>query len=161
MEELNTFIESNPDPRELKRAIAVKMTLQGYRHQEIITVLQVSSGFISKWKQVFVLSGIKGLKLKHQGSRGYLSQLEKEQVLKWLENKNEWNLNELEYYVAVEFGVTFAAKSSYYDLFHAAGISWKKSQKRNPRKDELAVKKKKKRLSNFWHSTESQLNRRN
>lgn len=142
MEELNTFIESNRDPRELKRAIAVKMTLQGYRHQEITSILQVSSGFISKWKQEFVLSGIKGLKLKHQGSRGYLSQLEKEQVLKWLENKNEWNLNELEYYVAVEFGVTFAAKSSYYDLFHAAGISWKKSQKRNPRKDELAVKKK-------------------
>lgn len=95
------------------------MTLQGYRHQEIISVLQVSSGFISKWKQEFLLSGIKGLKLKHQGSRGYLSQLEKEQVLKWLGNKNEWNLNELEYYVAVEFGVTFAAKSSYYDLFHA------------------------------------------
>ncbi len=142
MEELNTFIESNPDPRELKRALAVKMTLQGYRHQEIITVLQVSSGFISKWKQEFVISGIQGLKLKHQGSRGYLSQLEKKQVLKWLENKNEWNLNELEYHIAVDFGVTFAAKSSYYDLFHAAGISWKKSQKRNPRKDESAVKKK-------------------
>ena len=118
------------------------MTLQGYRHQEIITVLQVSSGFISKWKQEFVLNGIEALKLKHKGSRGYLSQLEKQQVLLWLENKNEWNLNELEYYVAVEFSVTFAAKSSYYDLFRAAGISWKKSQKRNPRKDELAVKKK-------------------
>lgn len=26
MEELNTFIESNPDPRELKRALAVRMT---------------------------------------------------------------------------------------------------------------------------------------
>ena len=63
------------------------MTLQGYRHQEIITVLQVSSGFISKWKQEFVLNGIEGLKLKHKGSRGCLSQLEKQQVLKWLENK--------------------------------------------------------------------------
>ncbi len=79
---LEDLIESNPDPRELKRALAVKMTLKGYRHQEIISVLQVSSGFISKWKQEFVLSGIKGLKLKHQGSRGYLSQLEKEQVLR-------------------------------------------------------------------------------
>ena len=89
-------------------------------------VLQVSSGFISKWKQEFILNGIEGIKLKYKGSKGYLSQLEKQQVLKWLENKNEWNLNELEYYVAVEFGVTFAVKSSYYDLFRAAGISWKK-----------------------------------
>ena len=59
-----------------------------------------------------------------------MSQLEKEQVLKWLENKNEWNLNELEYYVAVEFGVTFAAKSSYYDLFHACREFHGKSHRR-------------------------------
>jgi putative transposase len=149
MEELNTFIESNPDPRELKRAVAVRMTLEGYKHQEIIKVLQVSSGFISKWKQEFVLNGIEGLKLKYQGSRGYLSQSEKQQVLIWLESKNEWNLNELEYYIAVEFDVTFAAKSSYYDLFHIAGISWKKSQKRNPSKNEEAVAEKKKKLSSF------------
>lgn len=149
MEQLNAFIESNPDPRELKRAIAVRMTLEGYRHQEIIKVLQVSSGFISKWKQEFIINGIKGLKLKYQGSRGYLSPSEKQQVLLWLEKKNQWSLNELEYYLAQEFDVTFVAKSSYYDLFHAAGISWKKSQQKNPRKDETAVALKKKRLRNF------------
>lgn len=143
MKELDAFIEFNREPRELKRAIAVRMTLEGYRHQEIKKILQVSTGFISKWKQEFILDGIEGLKLKHKGSRGYLSQTEKQQVLKWLEKKNEWSLNELEYYLAVEFNVTFAAKSSYYDLFHAAGISWKKSQKRNPRKKlEIVAKKK-------------------
>ena len=149
MEELNAFIESNPDPRELKRALAVCMVSEGYKHREIIKILQVSSGFISKWKQEYILNGIEGLKLKHKGSRGYLSQSERQQVLRWLENKSEWNLNELEYYIAVEFEVIFAAKSSYYDLFHAAGISWKKSQKRNPRKNEDAVAEKKKKLSNF------------
>ena len=51
MEELDAFIESNPDPRELKRALAVSMTMKGYKHREIIDILQVSSGFISKWKQ--------------------------------------------------------------------------------------------------------------
>ena len=143
MKELDAFIEFNREPRELKRAIAVRMTLEGYRHQEIKKILQVSTGFISKWKQEFILDGIEGLKLKHKGSRWYLSQTEKQQVLKWLEKKNEWSLNELEYYLAVEFNVTFAAKSSYYDLFHAAGISWKKSQKRNPRKKPEIVAKKK------------------
>ena len=91
------------------------------------------------------MNGIEGLKLKYQGSKGYLSQSERQEVLKWLEEKNSWNLNELEHYVAESFGVTFVAKSSYYDLFHAAGISWKKSQKRNPKKDEVAVAVKKKR----------------
>jgi len=47
MEELNTFIESNRDPRQLKRALAVRMSLQGYPHREIMPILQVSSGFIS------------------------------------------------------------------------------------------------------------------
>lgn len=69
MKELDTFIESLADPRELKRAVAVRMTLEGYKHQEIIKILQVSSGFISKWKQEFILKGIEGLKLKYQGSR--------------------------------------------------------------------------------------------
>ncbi|BAZ46969.1 transposase (plasmid) [Chondrocystis sp. NIES-4102] len=143
MEELDALIESNPDSRELKRAVAVRMTLQGYKHREIIGVLQVSEGFISKWKQEYMVNGVEGLRLKHQGSRGYLNSLEKQQVLLWLENKNEWNLNELEYYVASEFEVTFAARSSYYDLFHAAGISWKKSHKRNPsKKPELVAEKK-------------------
>ena len=149
MEELDALIESNPDPRELKRAVAVRMTLKGYKHREIIEILQVSSGFISKWKQEYILKGIEGLRLKYQGSKGYLNPLEKQQALLWLENKNEWNLNELEYYLAESFEVTFATRSSYYDLFHEAGISWKKSQKRNPSKKPELVAEKKKRLRNF------------
>lgn len=146
MEELDAFIDSNPDPRELKRAIAVRMTLRGYPHREIMKILQVSSGFVSKWKQAFIINGIEGIKLGYQGSKGYLSSQEKAIVMSWLKEKNSWNLNELEYYIAEQFKVTFSAKSSYYDLFHEAGISWKKSQKKNPRKDPEAVALKKKRL---------------
>lgn len=149
MEELEAFIKSNPSPRELKRALAVQMALSGYRHKEIMKILQVCSGFISKWKQAFVIEGVKGLKLGYIGSKGYLSSGEKEQVLQWLKNKNYWNLGELEYYIAKEFDVTFAAKSSYYDLFHEAGISWKKSQKKNPATSEEAVSLKKKEIEHF------------
>jgi len=149
MEQLDAFIDSNPDPRELKRALAVKMTLRGYPHREIMKILQVSSGFISKWKQAFILKEIEGIKLAYQGSKAYLSSQEKAIVIDWLKGKNSWNLNELEYYLAEQFKVTFAAKSSYYDLFHEAGISWKKSQKKNPRKDNEAVALKKKKLKSF------------
>jgi transposase len=122
MEELNAFIESNPDPRELKRALAVRMTLRGYPHREIMKILQVCSGYISKWKQAFIINGIEGIKLGYQGSKSYIAQ---------------------------EFNVTFVAKSSYYDLFHEAGISWKKSQKKNPGKDPEAVASKKKEIETF------------
>ncbi len=144
MEELDAFIESNPDSRELKRALAVSMTLRGYPHRKIMKVLKVCSGFISKWKQAFIMNGVEGIKLAHKGSQGYLSQEQKTEVITWLKNNKTWNLNELEYYVAENFGVTFAAKSSYYQLFHEAGVSWKKSQKKNPDKkpEEIAAKKK-------------------
>ncbi|MCH2232475.1 MAG: helix-turn-helix domain-containing protein, partial [Crocinitomicaceae bacterium] len=90
MEELNGFISSNPDPRELKRAIAVRMTLRGHTHREIMDILQVCSGFISKWKQAFIINGIEGIKLSYQGSKGYLTSWEKEQIIHWLKKKNSW-----------------------------------------------------------------------
>jgi len=119
------------------------LTLQGYPHREIMTILQVCSGLISKWKQELIFKGVEGLKLAYQGSKGYLSPEQKQQLLTWLKEKNYWNLNELQCYLASEFNVVFAARSSYYDLFHEAGISWKKSQKKNPGKDPEAVAEKK------------------
>ncbi|KAM3094727.1 helix-turn-helix domain-containing protein [Phormidesmis sp. 146-35] len=61
MEELIAMIQSNPDPRELKRALAVQMVLQGYTYFAIQDVLQVSVGFISKSKQAFEAAGADGL----------------------------------------------------------------------------------------------------
>lgn len=49
--------------REVQRAIAVKMLLCGYKHEQIRPVLGVSSGFISKWKKAFFQNGVEGLKL--------------------------------------------------------------------------------------------------
>jgi hypothetical protein len=67
--ELKDFIQSNPDARELKRAVAVQMFLNGYKHREIQESLSVSSGFISKWIALYGEQGVQGLKLKY--SLGY------------------------------------------------------------------------------------------
>jgi len=40
MDELNSFLAGNPDPREYKRALAVKMALQGYPYLEIMSLLR-------------------------------------------------------------------------------------------------------------------------
>lgn len=48
MEELMEFIQANPDPRELKRALAVKMVMQNYALSTIGSVLGVSLCFVSK-----------------------------------------------------------------------------------------------------------------
>lgn len=146
MNELNQFIETCLDSREMKRALAVKMTLQGFTHSEIMTLLQVSSGFISKWKQIFLLSGVNGLKLGYKGKAGYLSDFQKQQVIDWLKQQNHWNLEELEEYLLETFNVSYEAKSSYYNLLHEAGLSWQKAQVVHPQKDPEKVALKKKRF---------------
>jgi transposase len=141
MDELSQFIQGNPDPRELKRALAVQMVLQDYRHREIQAVLQVSSGFISKWTQAFEQHSVEGLRLQHKGSTGYLDAGERLAVLEWLKQKNYWDLQELQAYLENSHDVVFRSEHRYYELFHVAGISSKKTQKRNPKKDLELVKK--------------------
>ena len=48
MDELVKFIESNPDAREFKRALAVQMVLKGYLYRQIEEILHVSDSFIAQ-----------------------------------------------------------------------------------------------------------------
>jgi putative transposase len=141
-EDLTQLIESNPDPRELKRAVAVQMFLSGLKHREIQGILSVSSGFISKWTQQYDLGGVSNLKLGHRGSSGYLTADQRASVITWVKTQAYWHLPELQAHLEAEYEVVFKSKQSYYDLFTEAGLSWKKSQKRNPKTDPELVKKK-------------------
>ena len=143
LDDLYAFIQSNPDARELKRAIAVQMFLNGYKHREIGESLGVSSGFISKWTCRYEQSGVSGLRLGHKGSVGYLSATQRQDVMAWLKNKDYWNLTELQQHIEQEYEVVFESKQSYYTLFKEPGISWKKTQKYNPKADAEWVEKEK------------------
>lgn len=142
LDDLKDFIESNPDARELKRAVAVQMFLKGYKHREIRESIGVSSGFISKWTGQYEQLGVSGLSLGYPGSAGYLEPEQRQSVIAWLKEKNYWNLAELQAYIDAVYGVVFNSKQSYYTLFEQAGISWKKTQKRNPKADPVLVEKK-------------------
>lgn len=146
-DELHDFIASNPDARELKRAVAVQMFRKGYKHREIGESLGVSSGFISKWTGQYEQLGVSGLALRYLGSVGYLEPEQRQSVIAWLKSKNYWNLAELQAYIEQEYEVVFDSKQSYYTLFEQAGISWKKTQKRNPKANSELIGEKNRRLS--------------
>lgn len=149
IEELLKFIKGNPDSRELQRALAVKLVFENYSYSQIQQVLNVSLGFISKWTTVFKSQGIGGLKLGYKGDPGYLTLEQKSKVITWLKNKDYWDLAEVEFYLSESYGISFKSKQSYYDLFTLAGISWKKSPKKNPKKEPELVKLKKKEITDF------------
>jgi len=139
MESLKTFIRTTQDARELKRGLAVQMSLLKRPWDEITQEIGVSRSFISKWRSHFKKQGVSGLSLGYQGSTGYLEAHQREHVLSWLNRQKVWKLEKLIAFIQDNYGILYQSKQSYYDLFSQSGISWKKSQKRNPKKDPLKV----------------------
>jgi len=92
------------------------MLLCEYKHEQIMPILGVSSGFISTYKKAFFKMGVEGLKLAHKGSFGLLDDIQRDEVIEWLHSKDRWTLNELEYYIASKYGVTFSSRQSYYSV---------------------------------------------
>ena len=85
---LREFIQSNPDARELKRALAVKMALQGEPYSQIKKLLGIHPSCITNWKNRFLEQGLNGIKLGYQGSKGYLTPESRVEVVNWLKEKN-------------------------------------------------------------------------
>lgn len=142
LQELEDWIKSRLDSRELKRALGVKLALKGWSYRGIAEVLNVSTSFISKWKKRFHFAGVEGLKLSYQGAKSYLTEQQKQQVITWIKEQNHWDLSELECYLSEQYDVVFQSPTSYYELLKEARISWQKAQKKHPRQDPELVKKK-------------------
>jgi putative transposase len=133
LDDLNDFISSNPDARELKRAVAVQMFLKGYKHREIGESIGVSSGFISKWTQFYEQLGVSRLKLGYSGSLGYLEPEQRQAVIAWLKSKNYWNLVELQMYIEQEYEVVFDSTTACLNKLGLAGRKPKSAiQKQTP-----------------------------
>jgi transposase len=129
---LEELIMSNPEPRELKRALAVKMRLQGMKHDQIQPVLGVHSSYISRWESRYRQEGVAGLHSKYQGSRGYLTQTQRQEVTDWIQQENQRTLWELIDYLEKHYEVVYSSVQSYYDLLKQAGMSWHRGKKKVP-----------------------------
>lgn len=139
---LAAFIHSNPDARELKRAIAVKMAIENEPYSNITKLLGMHKSCITTWKQRFSDQGLDGIKLSYKGASSYLTPEQISETITWLKTKDYWSLDELVNYLDENYGVIYQSKQSYYDLLSSAGISWKRTQKINPKYNPDLVKKK-------------------
>ncbi len=134
LKDLEDFIRSNPHPQELKRGLVIQMLSEQIPISKIMKILGVSESFVLKWKNIFALDGVEALKLQYAGSEGYLSQKQQEEIHQFLQSKSAWTLDELKYHVLVTYDVIYQSDQSYHNMFHEAKISWKKTQKRTPKR---------------------------
>ncbi|MHC5609962.1 MAG: transposase [Nostoc sp.] len=96
--ELQDFITLRPDAPEVRKALAVKLVYQGYLYDEIQTILDVSRGSITAWKQSYVPVVNERDKQTYYGAVDYLLG---ELVLKANEAGNSKNtIDYLEYLLA-------------------------------------------------------------
>ncbi len=110
---LTEFIQNNPEARELKRALAVKMALQGQPYSKITKFLGMHKSCITIWKQKFEAKGLDGIKLAYQGSSNYLTPEQRAETITWLQTRSYWNLDELVTYLDERYGVIYKSKQSY------------------------------------------------
>ena len=111
---LSAFIASHPDARELKRALAVQMTLLGIKQGAIQAILGVQSSFISTWKKRYLSEGVACFRLGYKGSQPYLSADQRAQIHAWLVTQSQPSVASLASYIQTQFGVVFKSSQRYY-----------------------------------------------
>jgi transposase len=150
MRSLDEIINESRDAREVKRALCVKMTLSEMATSQVCALLNVSPQYISKWRVKYEADGAESLLLAHRGSESYLSAEGRAQITAWIKEHETLSLEAVRDYVEAEFGVVYQSKQSYYDLLQMGGMSYHKSEKRNPKRDEEQVLARREEIKKKW-----------
>jgi putative transposase len=132
METVDDLINDATDPRETKRAIAVKMLLTGLSPQSIAQVLNVSEQYVSNWKRKYEKEGTTGLRLAYHGKASFLSQEQGLAVVAWIKTHSTLTIERLRDYLESDYGVVNESKQSYYDLLAGGGMSYHGTSAANP-----------------------------
>lgn len=158
MGDLDALINEGSDPRALKRALSVKMGQQGFSPVQIGQLLNVSPQYVSKWKGRYQRAGVGGLEVGYRGSERYLTEGQREDVLQWVGGHQTLSVGAVRDYVEAHYGVVYHSKQSYYELLAAGGMSYHRSEKVNPKRDEAQVVARREEIKKNWRRTKKKLN---
>lgn len=153
MKSIDEIINHSRDAREVKRALCVKMRLNEMATAQICELLNISAQYVSKGNGKYEAEGAEGLELGYLGSASYLSKEARTKVLEWIKGQEAMSLAAVRDYVEAEHGILYQSKQSYYDLLDAAGLSYHKSEKRNPKHDEQQVQERRAEIKKKWSNT--------
>ena len=159
MELLDTFISERLN-LEAKRGLCVRMYNEGIASSSICKILQVSQQYVSKWTRKYKERGLPSLYSKYKGKPSFLSSEEQKEIIDFLLKKEVYSLAELQRYIKEKYAVIFKSKQSYYDLLSAGGLSWHKTQKSNPKKDDVLVLEKREEIKKNWIQKGKQLKKK-
>ena len=139
MDKLTKLIEETTDVRELKRALSVKLGEAGMATEAIGAVLQVTPRAVRKWRRRYEQEGVEGLHVRYRGSESYLGVEQRQELEDWLGAQETITIEEVRDEVEARYGIVYQSKQSYYDLLEASGLSYHRTEKGNPNRNEAHV----------------------
>ena len=152
MTSLDEIINESRDALEVKRAVCVRMALSEMPTAQISEMLNVTQQYVSKWRVRYEQEGARSLLSGYQGSESYLTNEQRAQILSWIKSHETISVAAVRDYVEENYSVVYQSKQSYYDLLQAAGLSYHKSEKRNPKRDEARVLEKRAEIKKNWNT---------
>lgn len=159
MQDLDEMINEATEVREVKRAVSVKMGQPGFSPAQICQVLNVSPQYVSKWKGQYAAEGAAALRLSHRGSEGYLSEAQRQELVQWIGAHQTLTVEAVRDAVEERYGVVYQSQQSYYDLLEVGGLSYHRSEKVNPQRDEAQVVARREEIKKNWRRTGKRLSR--
>ena len=124
---------------EAQRVLCVHLDELGYSSSQIQEILQVIQSYVSKWTIRYKKSGLEALPTHYKGKPSYLSSSQKAEILAHLTEQDSYSLDKLVGHIQENYGVLFKSEEYYYQLLRAGGLSWHRTQKSNPKKEEAQV----------------------
>src|SRR6185312_4872892 len=150
MDRLVQLIEETNDVRELKRALSVKLGEGGMSTEAIGAVLQVTARAVRKWRQRYEQEGVEGLRVRYRGSESYLSVEQRQEIEDWLGRQETITVEEVRDEIEARYGIVYQSKQSYSDLLEASGLSYHRTEKGNPNRNEAQVLERREEIKKNW-----------
>jgi transposase len=113
-------------------------------------VLNVSLQYVSKWKGLYETGGGAALRLGYRGSEGYLLDAQRQAIRQWIAAQEMVSVEALRDYIEAQYGVVYRSKQSYYELLEAGGMSYHRSEKANPKRDEAQILARREEIKKNW-----------
>ena len=151
MDRLAQLIEETTDVRELKRAVSVKLGAEGMATEAIGAILQVTPRAVRTWRRRYEREGVEGLQVRYRGSESYLRVEQRQEMEDWLGAQETITVEEVRDELEARYGIVYQSKQSYYDLLDASGLSYHRTEKGNPKRNEAQVLERREEIKKNWH----------
>ena len=151
MDRLAKLIEETTDVRELKRALSVKLSEEGMATEAIGAVLQVTPRAVRQWRKRYKREGVEGLHVRYRGSESYLSVEQRREIEEWLGSQETITVDEVRDEIEARYGIIYQSRQSYYALLDASGLSYHRTEKGNPNRNEAQILERREESKKNWH----------